>query len=208
MAATLVLGTGGSSGSVIGNIAFCSNASDPWCDTSTNKMLAFNRSDVYTFGGSISGPGQVLQVGSGTTVMSGASTYTGPTNGRCRHVGRHRLDHSHVFVNSGGMLPAAAAVGGATIDAGGLLAPANPGGALTVQGNLLFPRRRLSGPDRFERGRPRQRRRHCDARRQCVGLAAAGSSILKQYTILKAAGGVSGTFAGVANLPANAHRQV
>jgi fibronectin-binding autotransporter adhesin len=76
---SVVLGTGGSSGNILGNVDFCSNAADPSCDPSTNKALAFNRSDTYTFGGSISGPGQVVQIGSGTTILTAASNYSGPT---------------------------------------------------------------------------------------------------------------------------------
>ena len=76
---SVVLGTGGSSGSILGNVDFCSNVADPSCDPSTNKALAFNRSDVYTFGGSINGPGQVAQIGSGVTVLTATSGYTGPT---------------------------------------------------------------------------------------------------------------------------------
>ena len=64
---TLQLGTGGVSGSILGNVAFCSDASNPLCDPSSNKFLVFNRSDSYTFGGAISGPGQVVQAGSGQT---------------------------------------------------------------------------------------------------------------------------------------------
>src|SRR6202040_1756386 len=39
----------------------------------------FNRSDSYSFGGGISGPGQVVQAGSGQTVLTAASNYTGAT---------------------------------------------------------------------------------------------------------------------------------
>jgi autotransporter-associated beta strand protein len=46
----VVLGTGGTAGSILGDVAFCSNAADPRCDPSNNKVLAFNRSDTYTFG--------------------------------------------------------------------------------------------------------------------------------------------------------------
>ena len=66
----MMLGNGGAgSGSILGNVAFCSDATNPLCDTSTNKVLAFNRSDTYTFGGVISGPGQVYQIGTGTAVL-------------------------------------------------------------------------------------------------------------------------------------------
>jgi autotransporter-associated beta strand protein len=65
-AGTLQLGNGGTSGSITGNVI-------------DNGLLAFNRSDVFAFGGVISGPGSVQQNGLGTTVLTGNSTYTGVT---------------------------------------------------------------------------------------------------------------------------------
>jgi len=62
----LVIGDGGTSGSIIGNVA---NAG----------TLAFNRSDSVSFGGVISGTGAVRQSGSGTTTLTGVNTYTGGT---------------------------------------------------------------------------------------------------------------------------------
>jgi outer membrane autotransporter protein len=44
-----------------------------------NGILAFNRSDVLTFNGVISGAGSVQQIGPGTTILAGANTYTGGT---------------------------------------------------------------------------------------------------------------------------------
>ena len=64
---TLQLGNGGTSGSVLGNIV-------------DNGILAFNRSDSFTFSGVISGSGIVQQNGTGTTVLLGANTYAGGTN--------------------------------------------------------------------------------------------------------------------------------
>jgi autotransporter-associated beta strand protein len=75
----LQLGTGGASGSILGDVAFCSDGTNPLCDPSTNKLLAFNRSDVYAFAGAISGPGQVQQIGPGTTILTANNTYTGGT---------------------------------------------------------------------------------------------------------------------------------
>ncbi|MFG1465914.1 autotransporter-associated beta strand repeat-containing protein [Xanthobacter sp. DSM 24535] len=63
---TLQLGDGGTSGSIVGDVA-------------NHGTLAFNRSDTYTFGGVISGTGTVIQAGTGTTVLTGANTYTGGT---------------------------------------------------------------------------------------------------------------------------------
>jgi len=64
---TLQLGNGGTSGSIAGNIT-------------DNGTLAFNRSDVVTFGGVINGTGSVQQNGTGTTILTGTNTYSGGTN--------------------------------------------------------------------------------------------------------------------------------
>jgi fibronectin-binding autotransporter adhesin len=68
----LQIGKGAASGTVIGNV----NTGDVTNGTGT---LAFNRSDAYEFSGAIGGAGDVAQVGSGTTTLSGANTYTGTT---------------------------------------------------------------------------------------------------------------------------------
>ena len=65
-AGTLQLGNGGTSGSILGNVA-------------DNGILAFDRSDTTTFAGVISGLGSVTQIGTGTTILTGTSTYTGGT---------------------------------------------------------------------------------------------------------------------------------
>lgn len=65
-AGTLRIGDGGTSGSVVGGI-------------SNQGALAFDRSDVTTFGGVVSGTGVLSQMGSGTTTLTGVNTYTGET---------------------------------------------------------------------------------------------------------------------------------
>ncbi len=63
---TLQLGNGGASGSIVGNVA-------------DNGTLAFDRSDVSTFAGVVSGTGALTQIGSGTTILTAANTYSGGT---------------------------------------------------------------------------------------------------------------------------------
>ncbi|MER9330971.1 autotransporter outer membrane beta-barrel domain-containing protein [Mesorhizobium sp. M0488] len=65
-AGTLQLGSGGTSGSLIGDVL-------------DNAALVFNRSDSLTYAGVISGTGVVNQVGTGTTIFTGANTYAGGT---------------------------------------------------------------------------------------------------------------------------------
>jgi autotransporter-associated beta strand protein len=65
-AGTLQIGNGGTAGSIIG-------------DVTDNGTLAFNRSDIVTFPGVVSGTGALIQAGSGTTILTGANTYAGGT---------------------------------------------------------------------------------------------------------------------------------
>jgi fibronectin-binding autotransporter adhesin len=65
-AGTLQLGNGGMSGSIMG-------------DVTDNAALAFDRSDIVTFSGMISGTGSVAQIGIGTTILTGDNIYTGGT---------------------------------------------------------------------------------------------------------------------------------
>jgi outer membrane autotransporter protein len=65
-AGTLQLGNGGTSGSIVGNVV-------------DNGTLVFNRSDIVTFPGVISGTGSVTQAGSGTTILTGDNIYGGGT---------------------------------------------------------------------------------------------------------------------------------
>jgi fibronectin-binding autotransporter adhesin len=62
----LILGNGGTTGSVTGNIV-------------NNGTLGINRSDVVTLPGNISGTGNVNILGPGTVNLTGTSSYTGTT---------------------------------------------------------------------------------------------------------------------------------
>lgn len=67
--ATLQLGNGGSganAGAIIGNVA-------------DNGTFAIDRADTYTYAGNISGSGSLVQMGVGTTVLTGTNNYSGGT---------------------------------------------------------------------------------------------------------------------------------
>ncbi|MFL6821290.1 MAG: autotransporter domain-containing protein [Xanthobacteraceae bacterium] len=201
----LQLGTGGSSGSILGNVAFCSDASNPLCDASTNKMLVFNRSDTYTFDGAISGPGQVVQFGSGKTILTAVNTYSGPTfvNAGTLSV-NGSIASSQVFVNFGGTLGGNGAVGPTTILAGGTLSPGNSVGTLTVNGNLVFTAASLYMVEVEGNTADRTNVSGTATLAGTVGVVNLGGTLARSYTILSAAGGRSGTFDSIAavNLPA------
>lgn len=199
----LVLGNGGASGSVLGNITFCANAADPSCDVSTNKTLAFNRSDISTYAGSITGPGQVVQMGTGATILSGTSNYSGPTIVDAGTLSVTGLISSSVTVNSGAALSGNGTVGSVIINANGLLAPAHPGSVLTVQGSLTIA---TAGAYLVEINAGVADRVNVGGAANLGGnllVALLGTNLVKQsYLILNATGGITGTFAGVNNLPA------
>ncbi len=123
-AGILQLGNGGTSGSVVGNVA-------------NSGVLAFNRSDVVTFAGTIAGTGGVWQVGSGQTTLtadsSGLSGVSRVYNGILSVDGT--LGGSIEVI--GGRLQGIGQVGTTTNFIGGTIAPGNSIGTLTVAGNYL-----------------------------------------------------------------------
>lgn len=65
-AGTLQVGAGGTAGEITGAVV-------------NNSRLAFNRSDIVTFAGAISGSGALTQMGPGTLILTGANSYAGGT---------------------------------------------------------------------------------------------------------------------------------
>ena len=65
-AGTLQLGNGGTSGSITGSVT-------------DDATFTIDRSDAFTFGGSISGSGALQQIGTGTTILTAADSVSGAT---------------------------------------------------------------------------------------------------------------------------------
>jgi T5SS/PEP-CTERM-associated repeat protein/autotransporter-associated beta strand protein len=136
---TLNIGDGGAAG--ILNAATV----DGGAGTAT---LNFNHNDsAYYFtndgtsGGSavlISGSTAVNQIGSGTTILTGANTYTGDTNIDAGTLLVNGSITGDTFVNSGGTLGGSGSLGNVTVNSGGTLSPGNSPGILTVNGDLTL----------------------------------------------------------------------
>lgn len=142
-AGTLQLGSGGATGSIVGNVT-------------NNGVLAFNRSDAVTFGGLISGSGSVIQAGSGTTVLTGSNSYLGPTTinaGTLKINGDQSAAIGLTTAMSGATLGGSGTVGGDVVIAdGGTLSPGNSPGTLTINGNLSLSAGSLLSYDFGEAG--------------------------------------------------------
>ena len=136
---TLQLGNGGTTGSIVGDVA-------------DNGILAFKRTDVVTFPGVISGTGGVAQIGTGTTVLNANNPYTGPTAVAAGTLAVGDPAHSTAALSGGGAVAVAprATLGGygsvagfvvntGTIAVGSAL-PAfagGPAGTFTIGAGLL-----------------------------------------------------------------------
>ena len=149
------------------------------------------------FSGAIGGNGGLTKIGGGVLLLTGTSSYLGPTNINAGTLDVNGALASTVSVNSGGTLMGNGTVGGLTIGNGAIVAPGNSIGALHIAGNVGF-----------SAGSVYQVQLNAT---QSDLIAATGHATLAggnvqvsgtpainiSYTILTAQGGVSGMFAGV-----------
>lgn len=108
-AGALVVGNGGTTGSLVGNIT-------------NNGALTFSRSDNYNYNSFIDGTGFLTKEGAGTLTLQGMHTYSGQTliaNGTLALAGGANLRGSYLInlSNAGSALDISTAVGSATIGA-------------------------------------------------------------------------------------------
>jgi outer membrane autotransporter protein len=155
-----------------------------------------------SFAGNLTGPGALTKLGAGNLILTGVNTYNGATSVNAGTLSVNgSIASSAVTVNSGGILGGNGTLGSTTIASGGILAPGNSIGTLTVNGNLTFAAGSVYRVEVDAAG--------ANDRINATGTATinggtvdvqAGAGTYQastQYTILNAAAGRTGTFAGV-----------
>jgi autotransporter-associated beta strand protein/T5SS/PEP-CTERM-associated repeat protein len=158
----------------------------------------------------LNGPRPLEKIGGGTLVLTANNTYSGPTTVSAGTlIVNGSIANSAVTVDPGATLAGTGAVGAITITSGGTFAPGAAGttGAMTVAGNLAFQ----SGALYLVQVNPSTA---SSTTVTAGGTAALGGTVqavfasgryaARNYTILSAAGGLSGAFSSLStsNLPA------
>jgi outer membrane autotransporter protein len=166
-----------------------------------NAAVSFNQATTGTYAGAMTGIGSLTKMGAGNLVLTGVNTYNGATSVNAGTLSVNgSISNSAVTVNNGGVLGGSGTVGSTTIASGGVLAPGNSIGTLTVNGNLSFAAGSIYRVEVDAAG--------ANDRINATGTAALNGTVdvqagagtyqaSTQYTILNAAGGRTGNFAGV-----------
>ncbi|BDV36763.1 hypothetical protein DSM21852_00160 [Methylocystis bryophila] len=158
-------------------------------------------------------------VGGGMVILTGNSSYTGPTsvNGGALVVDGSIASSSLTTVNAGAALAGTGSVGALTINGGGVFAPAagTPGGSMTVGGNLSF---NAGSSYLVTLNAMTSTAAHVQGSASLAGATvgagyAPGSYLEKRYTILSATGGGIGganQFAGLVStsVPSGFHESL
>ncbi|HEX8553971.1 MAG TPA: autotransporter domain-containing protein, partial [Sphingomonas sp.] len=163
--------------------------------------LTVNQGTSTTFAGAIVGAGTLTKTGTGTLNLTGASTYAGPTTVNGGRLAVNGSIVSPVTVNTGGILGGTGSVGTTTIASGGIWAPGNSIGTQSVNGNVTFAAGSIYQVEVNAAGAADRVNATGTATLSggTVQVLAEAGNYARQtgYTILTAAGGVTGRFAGV-----------
>ncbi len=160
--------------------------------------LTVTESAATTLASVLTGSGGLSMQGTGVLTLTGVNTYTGPTTVTKGRLAVNGSITSDVTVGLGGSLGGAGTIFGSVTNRG-MLAPGNSIGTLSVTGNLTQATGATYQVELNNQGQA--------DRVNVTGMAVLGGTVnfiadpgsyaaQRTYTILNAAGGVTGAFAG------------
>jgi len=101
---------------------------------SNGAAVYFNQTDATTFGAQLTGSGNVIQRGSGSTTLTGANDYTGPTTVEAGTlVVNGTISDSELTVKDGGTLAGTGTLSDVILEGGARLSPGNSIGTLNAK---------------------------------------------------------------------------
>jgi uncharacterized protein with beta-barrel porin domain len=200
--AAIVFGGSGNTLTLAPTSAITGNVVGAGADTLQLGGTGSGTFDATLIGTQYSGFGTFNKVGASAWSLTGTSAFSGPINvdGGTLAVNGDMSAASALTVNAGGALGGTGLVGTTMVN-GGTLAPGNSIGTLTVNGNLGFT---AASTYAVEVSPATADRTNATGTATLGGATVAasfapGSYVAKQYVILNAAGGVSGTFGALVN---------
>jgi len=198
---TLTGANGYSGGTTVNAGTLRGDATSLQGNIANGAAVVFDQAAAGTYAGAISGTGTLTKLGAGNLTLTGASTATGATAVNAGTLTVLGSLAAPVTLAAGTTIAGTGAVGALTAGAGATVAPGNPGGTLTANGNYTHNAaagfRVVVAPS------------GAGSRLNATGTATLAGGVVDvqaqsgsyarstRYTILNAAGGVAGTFAGV-----------
>ncbi len=173
-------------------------------DILNNAAVVFDQEGIGAYAGAISGTGSLTKIGANTLIMTGDSNYTGPTTVDIGELQMRGSITSDVTVNAAGVLSGTGRVG--SLNNSGIVQPGDFGtGRLRVDGVFTQSATGQTDIDIDNAGTtPGKNNDHIDVAGAAnlngtLNVIAAPGTFTAgtRYTVLTAAGGVNGTFAGV-----------
>jgi autotransporter-associated beta strand protein len=168
-----------------------------------NGMLILNTATANTFGSSITGNGMLILQGGGSLNLTGASSFSGATVVSNSTLAVNGSLGGKVFVGNTGTLSGNGFIGGSVFNAG-TLAPGNLGGTLGIGGNYMQAAGSSYQVQVNNTGQSDLVAINGAAALQGGTVAVSAPAGIyaprTRYTILSAAGGVSGAYAGVTGI--------
>ena len=189
-------GTTVSDGVLIGNTASLQG------NITNNAAVVFNQTGSGTYAGNMSGSGIMTLQGGGTLILTGTNTYTAGTSVLGGTLVVNGSLTSPITLFSGSMLGGSGTTG-TVVAIGATLVPGNSIGTLTVNGNFA----QLGGVYQVEANAAGQSDRINVSGTATISNGATVQALAQPgnygrsttYTILRANGGVSGTYSGVSS---------